>query len=275
MVKTGMEIACMIEMPRQVREELNKITEEKNLLIEEKLIRELTHSSNWEKAWISLREKLVPDERGMKMLWCMLRAAGLSWEEYKKRGISQDIFIDTMKCFSRFVEEYKNSFGVYGFDRDFWTGRQLSLLLFRIGELEYEKVIEEGSCKISIHIPSDAGLTPENCRKSLRESVDFFESHDRRFVDVPYICHSWLLSPALKELLPDTSRILQFQKLFQIEETDYEETGFLEWVYKRKDIPLTQLPEDTSLQRKMKEYLIKGGKVGAGTGTLQACRMQN
>lgn len=274
-MKTGMEIAGMIEMPEQVKEELNKITEETRACIEEELIRRLTREESWEKARQSLKEKLGPDEKGMRMLWCMLCAAGISREEYKKQEISEDIFTETMKCFTRFVREHKESYGDYGFDRDFWTGRQLSLSLFRIGELEYEKVMEDGMHKVSVHIPSDARLTPERCRKSLEESVKFFERYDGRYVNVPYICHSWLLSPALEKLLPESSNILQFQKLFQIQEIDYEETDFLEWVYKRRDLPVMELPQETSLQRTMKEYLIKGGKVGAATGTMQERWMQN
>ena len=43
-----------------------------------------------------------------------------------------------MSCFTRFVNEYKESFNKYGFDRGFWTYRQLAMLLFKVGILEYE-----------------------------------------------------------------------------------------------------------------------------------------
>lgn len=70
------------------------------------------------------------------------------------------------------------SFGCCGFDRDFWTGRQLSLLLFRLGELEFEIVSEDGEKAelsedekhshylLHVHIPSDADLSPERCDES-------------------------------------------------------------------------------------------------------------
>ncbi len=48
------------------------------------------------------------------------------------RRFPEDVFIATMGCFSRFVREHFDSYGYYGFDRDFWTTRQVNAKLFRI-----------------------------------------------------------------------------------------------------------------------------------------------
>lgn len=266
---TTAEICGRISMPEPVRKELETLEKhmfrqtEKEL---ELLIEKLTVPKQWEQARRELKERLCPDERGMKMLLCMLKAAEKSLEKYQKAGIEEKIFTDTMKCFTRFVTEHMDSFGTYGFDRDFWTGRQLSLLLFRIGELEYEKT-DKG--EISIHIPSDADLSPEKCRSSIEEAKCFFTVYDPAYGEAPYTCTSWLLSPALAGLLPEESRIRRFQELFAVSQWHRESEEFLSWVYKRSDIPLESLPEDTSLQRNMKEYLRKGGKVGEGEGVLK------
>lgn len=66
----------------------------------------------------------------MKILCCMLKAAAISLEKYREQEIEDRVFNDTMKCFTRFVEEHKVSYGIYGFDRDFWTGRQLPSSFF-------------------------------------------------------------------------------------------------------------------------------------------------
>lgn len=214
------------------------------------------------------KESFAPDENGFKTLLGMLQEASYAYEKYKQLGISDEIFVDTMKCFTRFVEEHKVSYGYYGFDRGFWTGRQLSLLLFRIGELEFEKCIKDGKCMVDMHIPSDALLTRENCLDSIQKSKAFFEKYDKRFVDVPYTCESWLLSPVLKELLPENARIIQFQNMFQIDHVDKEDQSFMEWVFKRNDIPVEDLPESTSLQRKIKSHLQQGGWIGEAKGIL-------
>jgi hypothetical protein len=222
-----------------------------------------------------LKEKLGEDKKGVKILTCMMHCLEDTYKKYKELGISDQIFVDTMNCFPRFIEEHKNSYGFYGFDRDWWTTRQIGMKLFRIGELEYELLCEEKDKVISMHIPSDAKLSIINCRKSYEESKKFIKTHYPEYIDSRYICDSWLLSPALKELLPETSNIIKFQEAFAISEWNKEEKEFIEWVYKIKvddnnivTDDYKKLPEDTSLQRNMKQYLLNGGFIGSAYGQL-------
>lgn len=255
-------------------------------------LREMTDPAGACDAHARLREKLGADEGGWKMLTCMLQSMRRSWELYQEKGIGKEIFVDTMKCFSRFVKEHKASYGCYGFDRSFWTWRQLSLRLFRLGVLEFELMDEEElpegtfaerntgglperasaahRSALSVHIPSDASLKMEYCLDSIQQSKEFFRRYFPERQISRYFCDSWLLSPALKELLPQTSNILQFQKLFEVQKWDAESDAFLEWVYLRKDIPTEQLPEDTSLRRRMKAHLLAGGRVGEALGELRS-----
>ena len=264
------EICSRIELQKEVEKAVLAMEEKQEFSQEDKEIRSLTEAENWEKARESLRKSIGEDSQGMKILCCMLKAAAISLEKYREQEIEDRVFNDTMKCFTRFVEEHKVSYGVYGFDRDFWTGRQLSLQLFRLGELEYEKKRDkEGEKYISIHIPSDAVLDSEKIRESLSRAKVFFEKQDPSWENGPYKCCSWLLSPALKNLLGKDSRILKFQGMFQIKEVYRDSDEFMEWVFKRKDIPLEELSEDTSLQRNMKAHLLSGGWVGEGMGSLK------
>lgn len=202
---------------------------------------------------------------GLGMLTLMTVLLEETAEAYQKAGIPEWIFVDTMKCFARFVKEYKAAYGVYGFDRDFWTPRQLSGLLFRIGELEYELLPDN---RIGMHIPSDTVLTRGMCEASLAEAQRFVKQYFSKWQDASYVCHSWLLSPVLKELLAPGSHILTFQKAFRILSVDEEDLSFLEWVYGREDISFEELPERTSLQRNIKRYLLAGGKIGSAIGVL-------
>ena len=98
----------------------------------------------------------------------------------------------------------------------------------------------------------------------------FFERYYPNYRQAPYTCESWLLSPALKDLLPPNSRILNFQALFEVDKVHWESDAVLEWVFQKRGNSLEELPEDTSLQRKMKAYLLDGGKVGEAFGYLKA-----
>ena len=56
------------------------------------------------------------------------------WGEWK--DIPEEIWLDTMKCFPRFISEHRRSYGRDGFDRYGWTVRQIGAKLFRVGGLE-------------------------------------------------------------------------------------------------------------------------------------------
>ena len=260
------ELCMAIEMPMEVTEDAVKFDREFDYAAAREGMEKLFAVQTWEEGLAELKKCLGEDPKGFKMLACMLHCCRRTWDFYKAHDISGGIFVDTMKCFSRFVKEHKESFGYYGFDRQWWTARQLCGLLFRIGELEYEMIREDGTACLSIHIPSDAVLAEEKIQESCCRARDFFAGRFPEYADADMVCHSWLLSPTLRELLAPGSRILGFQEHFAIRETGDYDDEFLQWVFKRKDIPTGDLPENTSLQRRMKEYLLRGGKVADAEG---------
>jgi len=81
---------------------------------------------------------LGEDTDNIKILACMLKASADLYEIYKEKGISNDIYFATMKCYTRFIDETYKMKGKLYFDRYWWTTRQAGCHLFRIGELEYE-----------------------------------------------------------------------------------------------------------------------------------------
>lgn len=215
------------------------------------------------------------NQNGLMVLTVYLTAAVIAREEYKKQSISDIIYIDTMKIFSRFVGEYLKSFGKYGFDRGWWTYRNVSLTLFRLGELEFEmcsltedksEIITEGTPVISVHIPSDAKITRNELNRSYSMAKNFFKEYfggyDYKFI----CCSSWLLSPALKDLLPSSSKILDFQRDYEIVSFDENNKNFMEWVYKKEYDDYNMLTENTSLERNIKKHLLTGGKIGNAFG---------
>lgn len=189
------------------------------------------------------------------------------------RELPREVWLDTMKCFSRFVREYRRSYGRYGFDRGFWTVRQINAKLFRIGELEYECREADGKKEVDIHIPSDAQLRTEELRASVKKARAFLTEWFPEWEEAPMMCTSWLLSPRLRELLPKDSNILNFRRAFELTEMDAEPDDVLEWVFgvaagQRGTVSLADLPEGTTLQKNMKAFLADGGKVGVATGRL-------
>ena len=270
-MKNMRELCRAIEMPGEVMQYAAEFDSEFAYEKAEEGMKKLFEPETWDEGLRELKKCLGEDPRGFKMLACMLHCCQRTWDFYRAHGICGGIFVDTMKCFSRFVREHKESFGYYGFDREWWMARQLSGLLFRIGELEYEMRKEGGKNVISLHIPSDALLTREKVLHSIRQAGVFLDEKFPEYAKAQIECHSWLLSPTLKEVLPPGSNILAFQELFDIEILGEDQSGeYKVWVFKRSDIPLAELPQNTTLQRRMKDYLLSGKKVLEAKGRLKA-----
>ena len=261
-----MEQLCRdIGMPEEVSRILQEIDKTLTLPDCSRLLRE----ESWNEGLDALREELGEDPDGFRHLWAMLRCAMTTREMYRKFGLSDRIYSDTMSCFSRFVREHRGSYGSYGFDREWWTVRQISCLLFRIGQLEYELTALDGKPVLSLHIPTDVDFSKELLKGSLAEARDLLGRVFPQYRNAPVFCRSWLLSPVLKDLLPETSRILAFQEFFDIAPVEVECRGILVWVFRNPRLPYDQLPEETSLQRKLKAFLLSGGCFVDGKGYLK------
>jgi hypothetical protein len=77
------------------------------------------------------------------------------------------------------------------------------------------------------------------------------------------------MSPQLRELLPEGSNILKFQEMFDMSPETNPGNGVLLWVFKNPKLPLEEMPENTSLQRKLKRFLLDGGQFLEGRGFLR------
>lgn len=254
-----------IDMPEEVTEAVAEFSQSLDWAALASALSQLSTPGSWNEGLTALRDSLGEDPRGLKILTCCLRQALNVWETYEDLGISREIFNATMACFSRFVGEHMVSFGCYGFDRAWWTVRQLSTRLFRIGLLEYELKEEAGA--IGLHIPSGARLRQEALRSSYLEARALIARCFPRYAQADISCGSWLLSPTLEKLLPPDSNILRFQRSFRLVPQGTGDS-YLLWVFRRMDLPTEQLPEDTSLQRALKAYLLSGGIWEEARGTL-------
>lgn len=229
------------------------------------MCKKLYARDTWEAGVHELESYCGEDTYGMKILTVYLHCLIDTYSNYKNMGIPDKIFWDTMGFIPRFTTSHKHAYGVSAFRLAWWFPRQISMQLFRIGEYEYEFVTEDGCNKISLHIPSDANLD----HGYIPQIYPFVHTYFPQYSDAMIICDSWLLAPALSEVLTDTSRILNFQKQFCIESIVEDSPEVLNWVFQSPEIPYEQLPENTSLQRNLKRYLIDGRKIGTAKGVYQ------
>ena len=216
----------------------------------------------------------------MKLFAAQSMEALLALREYEKRGIGRDIFLATMAFMARFSGEAFARKGRAEWTWGWWFPRQLALQEFRLGALEYE--MTEGAAfggkpsggnkrRIFLHIPADADLSDGAVDASLAEARAFFSKCFSAFADAEYVCESWMLSPALSEIMPETSRVRRFSERFSVVFWEEDSPAFRDWIFPSAvTAPAEKLPEETSLQRAVKRHLLAGGKVGWAEGVLKA-----
>lgn len=208
-----------------------------------------------------------------QLLFCYLECARRAYQRYQDRHIPRQIYIDTMKCFPRFLGECEQERGRMYFDRGWWSWRQTSMSLFRIGALEYEFLPYDNKPALALHIPSDAQLTPEAVDRSLEQAELFFQTYFPDFQYNRYTCNSWLLSPQLRPFLAQGSNILAFQDRFQILEENPGDKEYIQWLFQVPvDTEYSRLPDRTSLQKEVKSLLLQGGAVGCAFGVLDLAK---
>lgn len=213
-----------------------------------------------------LRETLGEDIDNIKILSCELKASSNIYDFYKIKGIPDEIYIETMKCYTRFIKETYQMTGKLYYDRFWWTTRQAGGHLFRIGALEYE--ITPNNI-IEIHIPSDSDFSPSSVDESIKSSIDFFKKYFPELKIKEYQCHSWLLDNNLQKMLKEDSNILSFQRRFEIIDEGEKDDSIIEWLFQTKSHDYTNLKEDTYLQRNVKKYLLSGGVIKSSSGRLK------
>ena len=243
-------------------------------------------------------EVLKKEKNSLWFLWLYSNMACEVYSHYKEEGISEEIFWNTFQDIRFWCENTEREFGIMGLAVYEWFYRHIDMVLFRFGRLQFEKMkmqcsvsgkadetgkecfrsekekcekynpvenvkIEKGTEVINIHIPQGEALNWEACESSIKQAKEFLGD------DKLYVCHSWLLYLGLDEVLSERSNIREFRKHFRVLEVDYKERE-AEWrVFGKVLKNVAEYPEETSLQKKVKTYLLEGKCLGNGWAVLE------
>ena len=125
---------------------------------------------------------------------------------------------------------------------------------------EWQEIVRQGGAIAGIHIPRGAVLTDENIKVGFAEA---FRISRERYpeVDVRAVhCSSWILDTQLEDLLGESSRVVGFGKHFLRYPLGGDGAAVYSFVFNQKrPEDLSELKEDTSLQRKIKSLYLNGG----------------
>ena len=203
-------------------------------------------------------------------------------KKFYEKGYSEKLFLDTMMDLRYKLKECQDVEGVEGVFTYSWFIDYFRLGRFYLGRYQFEFIpfhhkifsvdgytVKEGDRVLNIHIPSNGiPLTDEVRLNAYREAYEFYKK-DFPQGYIPIVCNSWLLYPDNDLIFPENSNILKFKQDFAI-------VNFCEWegfanqwrVFGTRDgtVDYKDLPENSSLQRNIKKWLVSGKKLGGGNG---------
>lgn len=211
-------------------------------------------------------------DEGRLFLYYYVRFACEAYEEYQRRGLAEQLYLDTFSDYRIWCENCYMETGEYGLRECEWLWRHPYLKLFRLGRLQYELyparediitegyTVKKGQMLLNIHIPQGEPLNYEACEDSIGRAREMFPEYHY------FVCESWLLYPGLKELMKPDSNIIRFQDRFHIFEVNTEIRDAERRIFRTVRENPADYPEDTTLQKRAKDCLLEGRHLGNATG---------
>ena len=203
-------------------------------------------------------------------------------ELYRLRGISDRIWFDSMSDLKWKLWECKAVKGIWGSFVAGWFPGFFNLTRFALGRLQFEivafdgeyekngKALKKGDKVINVHIPRT--LTPldkESRDDAYAQAAEFF----RNMTDgapIAFVCSSWLLYPEAEKILPAHSNIRGFMADYDMIRSKTNGEGEYGDMWRLFDMDFTgdlnDYPEDSSLRRAYKKFLLDGNRTGSGYG---------
>lgn len=198
-------------------------------------------------------------------------------DTYKTLNIDDQIFFDTLDDIRIWCENNNNA-GLKNYN---WIKNHISCQLFKIGRLQYQlftcksKMLKYnllpfnyGEKVIYVHIPQGERLIYGDCVESLKMAKGFFEKY---FPDYNYrffFCESWLLYDENYQFMLPSCNILQFSSLFDVVYSSANDAQAIERIFGKRCFNKKKYPENTTLQKNAKSYILNGGKLGVGIGVI-------
>lgn len=207
------------------------------------------------------------------VLYCMLAVD--VYEDYMKRGISDEIYMDTFRDFKIWSQVCEKKFHEQGLTEYEWLTLPLELKIVRLGRLQFEpaqleedvqvngEILKVGTKVLDVHIPEGEPLSDEACEEAFRKADAFFGKEYKA-----YVCTSWLVSPEIKKLVSPQSNIAKFQARFHVYGTIYPFRQAEERVFGEILSDKSLYSEESSLQKMLKAYVADGKDPGMGCGVI-------
>lgn len=199
-------------------------------------------------------------------------------KRYQQSQINDTIFYDSMMELNYKMLITHNIYDIWGTAFAEWYSGFFRRKIFCIGRLEFTLTqcfadytngqynINKGDPIINVHIPESGPLCPELVIDAFQKAADFFGNC---FVSdvIPFDCLSWILYPPVVNLYPE-GNLKHFASCFDVIDTVEGQGHDDRWrIFEvSKELDLCNYPENTTLQKSLKRWLLEGNTMGIGAG---------
>jgi hypothetical protein len=226
--------------------------------------------------WAPLPETCGPIGRHL-FVWAFLAVTPHVRDYHSSIGMTDDESRASLCALGGELASGRQLTGRPGLDATWGLPMVFTGVEFALGRLSFDRqprqpndtnhsVLRANESSLNTHIPGGHGpLTPAACDASFTRALELSDQFPEPVVG--FCCHSWLMDPQLRDYLPASSNIVQFQRRFT-HFTDREQADWapIENVFHRRfdgpEVPptvLSELPQRTSLQRAIVTHLQRGG----------------
>lgn len=167
---------------------------------------------------------------------------------------------DETGAFDAVIDEDENAYIGHPYDE---YGRAQSEKI-TLKKSEWKKTIAPGDYMVGLHIPGGGKMSSELIDKAFADSKEFLAAHFPEFDYRGFKCRSWLIDKQLVDLLGEETNISKFCNRFKRISLKSQGKDVFSFVY---HIPETQepcienLPEGTTLEKRLKEHFLRGGVI--------------
>lgn len=158
------------------------------------------------------------------------------------------------------IEETDTEYVGYPYDENGFVKKEKTALK----KSEWKKILEYGDDVLGVHIPPGGGLSEELVDESFELTKQFLAEYFPDFKYKAFVCESWLMDRQLLDMVGESSNIAKFCKRFSPCCIKSSATGVFNFVFLKhdvSDIDYESLPENTTLERKIKEKYLSGGAI--------------
>lgn len=155
------------------------------------------------------------------------------YQNYKEKGIDDNIFFDTFSDIKIWCANAFDQYGEKGLENIHWITKHLSMKIFRIGRLQFEfsrfLILPHAGLKniircpyrlgekcITLHIPQGEKLDNDKYINSFQRANEFFKKYYPSYKYRCYTVITWLLNPDFRTVLGKDSNIVKFANMFTL-----------------------------------------------------------